>query len=1112
MLLRWIGSLPLNLSQTAVKNHYRMGETINLYGFASVVSPESLKTFLERHTGKGTIYALEVVPPKNEMLRARAKVQFISAESACYIDFLANKRSLWFENSCLKTSFMDYNIAPEPRIFRHSIDNVTVNFGCQISEERFSVLWKKANVLVRFGLRKMYFFLSYLSTDFKLVLSFDNIWKIELHRPRGQTKNFFIIQLLGAPRIYEKDVPALSYFKEATDDQWVRQVDFTPSCCIGQSSAICLELRCWRQLSDFQKAFGYYKERIGKWILETGSSFSCNQNLVSVVSPPQGVNLPYEILFKVNSLVQHGCLPGPALSSGFFNLVDPQRVNIAYIEHALEKLYNLKECCYEPLRWLSKQYQEYQRSSRLTIFPSVALDEGLVYIRRVQVTPCKVYFCGPELNLSNRVLRNYPDDINNFLRVSFVDEELGKMYSADLCPRLSSADKEILPVDEERRTRIYQRILSILRNGIIIGDKKFKFLAFSSSQVRENSVWMFASRPGLTAADIRERIGDFRQIRNVAKYAARLGQSFSSSRETLHVSREEIEVISDVEATRDGIKYVFSDGIGKISQQLAEVVAKKCGCNGYTPSAFQIRYGGYKGVVAIDPESSVKLSFRKSMDKFKSDSTNLDVLAWSKYQPYFLNRQLITLMSSLGVKDDCFRKKQKEALAQLDAMLTDSLRAQDALELMSPGENMHFLREMLNCGYKPDSEPFLSMMLRSFCAAKLHDLRTKTRIFIRDGRSMMGCLDETGKLEYGQVFVQYSGANRWEVSADSLQISSGNGLHVVQGNVVIAKNPCLHPGDMRVLRAVDVPALHHMVDCVVFPQKGKRPHPNECSGSDLDDWLLYSQQVEEFFANYVVNDSLGIISSAHTVHADREPMMAKSESCIKLAELSSIAVDFPKTGVPAKIPPNLRIKQYPDFMEKCDKPTYKSKRVIGKLYREVKRIASQENPIRSFTKEMAKKYYDPDMEVDGFEDYVNDALCYRRDYNDKLASLMHYYGIKSEAEIISGCIIEMSKSFHRRDVEQIVLAVNALRKEARSWFNEKRSDLDSGADNIFAKASAWYHVTYHPKYYNARGHFLSFAWCVYDQLLQIKRDKVSIRRSSPMSSPESHVLHELNVN
>ncbi|KAL6003376.1 multidrug resistance protein [Asimina triloba] len=955
--------------------------------------------------------------------------------------------------------------------------------------------------------------------------------------------NIVLLDLLqAAPRIYKKSTstpdaiyfdPFLNYYKDISDDQWVREVDFTPSSSVGQSTMLCLEVPYSCKLPDIREHFIYFKKTEGPFTVERGSSFSRGLDLVPVVAPSRNITLPYKILFQVNSLVQNGIILGPTLDNEFYRLVDPSAVPIRYIEHALEHLSHLKDSCFQPAKWLREQYAKYLRPPRST---AISLDPGLVYVHRVQVTPSKVYFCGPEVNVSNRVLRHFSDYIDDFIRISFVDEEWDKMWSTDLIPRAVNGENQ---GNGERHTGLYKRILTTLSNGLIIGSKKFEFLAFSSSQLRENSVWMFAAREGLNAEGIRRWMGDFSEIRNVAKYCARLGQSFGSSKETLSVPSQAVEPIPDIK-TPDG-KYNFSDGIGKISAEFAERVARKCDIRGPTPSAFQIRYGGYKGVVAQDPRSSYKLSLRDSMSKFKSENTKLDVLGWSKYQPCYLNRQLITLLSTLGVEDHVFERKQREAVEELDLILTDPIKAQETLEIMSPGETNRVLREMLLCGYKPDGEPFLSMILETFRATKLLELRTKTRIFLPNGRAMMGCLDETRTLEYGQVFVKVSRiGNQQFYDSHPLMVtgcSSDEESFVIEGRVVVAKNPCLHPGDMRVLRAVNVPALHHMVDCVVFPQKGRRPHPNECSGSDLDGDIYFVswdpelippcqvqpmdytapppvlldrdveiEDMEEYFTNYMVNDSLGIIANAHTAFADKELAMANSDACKELAQLFSIAVDFPKTGIPAEIPPHLHVKDYPDFMEKPNKPTYESQRVIGKLYRAVKDKAPETSQIRSFTIEVARKSYDRDMEMEGFEDYIDDACWFKDQYDFKLGNLMDHYGIKTEAEIVSGSIMKMYKAFTKnKDAEKIALAVRSLRKEVRGWFEEKGSETGPLTDDgEYAKASAWYHVTYHPSYHGTyneglnRPHFISFPWCVYEKLIHIKQKKIRMRKAVRM--------------
>ncbi|XP_020089657.1 probable RNA-dependent RNA polymerase 1 isoform X1 [Ananas comosus] len=1122
------------------------GKTVNIHGFPLHASVDYAKDILEGFIGDGSVYALKLRQPAvtTQKSRSYAVVQFLTEGQAKRIIYLADNSLLMCQGYYLKVRYMKRDIVPKPRASLFVVEHATLHFGCPVLKRSFCVLWSASDVRVNFGfnLRKIYFFVSQGSFKYKLELSYESIWEIQLHRSSDQGSQFLLFQMAAAPKIYElalrssglvHEDPLLNYFKETPDDQWIRSTDFSPSCSMGQSSVICLQLPYDYELPNIHEYFVFYEEFNGHYELNGGYSYSCNMELVPIVEPHPWIHVPYKILFKINQMVQNGIISGPTLDDEFFRLVCPYLVPVDYIVHAIEKMSCFKKTCLDPANWLSKQYLKYEQSDCPPKSPRIYLDDGLVYVHRVQVTPSKVYFCGPEVNVSNRVLRYFSDEMNNFLRVSFVDEDWEKMYSTDLSPWSVSSN-------DARHTALYKRILSVLRNGIAIGNKKFEFLAFSSSQLRDNSAWMFASGIEVTASDIRKWMGDFRSIRNVAKYAARLGQSFSSSTETLSVGRHEVDIIDDV---YNGTSYCFSDGIGKISADFARRVAAKCGLKRSIPSAFQIRYGGYKGVVAVDPTSSKKLSLRRSMSKYESANTKLDVLAYTKYQPCFLNRQLITLLSTLGISDSIFEMKQEAAVNQLDKILTDPEMAYEAVELMSPGETTNVLKELLLCGYKPDREPFLSMLLQAYRATRLLELRTKSRIFVPKGRAMMGCLDETRKLEYGQVFIQISCTGISQFQNNGLYMFAEGELDdhtvVVKGRVVVAKNPCLHPGDVRVLTAVDVPDLHHMVDCVVFPQKGKRPHPNECSGSDLDGdtyfvcWdptLIPSQvvppmdytpaptetldhdvtieEVMEYFTNYIVNDSLGIIANAHTVFADKEPLKASSKACVELAKLFSIAVDFPKTGVPAEIPPHLHVKEYPDFMEKLNKVTYESEGVIGKLYRAIKNSTPQPDSIKKFTKEVARQSYDPDMEVDGFSDYLNEASSFKDEYDFKLGNLMEHYEIKTEAEILSGSILKMGKTFTKKnDGEAIRLAVKSLRKEARSWFKDMSGDDDQSEDDLYAKASAWYYVTYHPDYwgrYNEgldRPHFLSFPWSVYDKLVIIKQKKIVMRkRQAELSS------------
>ena len=79
---------------------------------------------------------------------------------------------------------------------------------------------------------------------------------------------------------------------------------------------------------------------------------------------------------------------------------------------------------------------------------------------------------------------------------------------------------------------VERRIKALVLGGVVLVNKKYQFLAFSSSQLKEQSLWLVCPERGWTVLQMRESMGDFSMCKTPAKYAARIGQVFSTTIDT----------------------------------------------------------------------------------------------------------------------------------------------------------------------------------------------------------------------------------------------------------------------------------------------------------------------------------------------------------------------------------------------------------------------------------------------------------------------------------------------------------------------------------------------------------------------------------------------------
>jgi RNA-dependent RNA polymerase len=760
---------------------------------------------------------------------------------------------------------------------------------------------------------------------------------------------------------------------------------------------------------------------------------------------------------------------------------------------------------------------------RVRRLPSMAskIPENCFLIRSVIITPSTMILSTPYVEMTNRVVRRYKEHADRFLRVRFEDDE-HRGYA-----RINATSQKTM--DE-----ILTKIFRTLTCGIVICDRLYEFLAFGNSQLREHGAYFFAPLPsGPTASHIRAWMGRFEHERIVAKHAARIGQCFSTTRAIRNAGFPPVrkaDLIDDVKRDR----YTFTDGVGKISRLYAEIIAKELALRGSTPSVYQFRMAGCKGVLAIDPElGASNIKIRKSQFKFETTYSGMEIIRWSEYWVATLNRQLILVLSALGVPDEVFLLIQDKEIKLMERAMVDDSAAVEALTgHVDPNRMTLTIAGLVQAGFRQSNEPFVTSLLRLWRAWSIKYLKEKAKLPVRKGACILGCTDETGTLR------GHFDADQVDMDADKdekvtklpeifVQITSPDTGHrkVIEGLCVIARNPSLHAGDMRVVRAIDVPALHHLVDVLVLPQTGDRDISNMCSGGDLDgdDYVVIwderllpevwnaeamdytpppptplerdvtQSDITKFFVKYMKNDFLPKIAHAHMAWADFLDEGIRHEKCLDLAQLHSKAVDYPKSGQPAQMPKSLNAKRWPHFMDKKSRNSYISHKILGQLYDAVDRVAFVPKYDASFDERILNA-------CEPSDDIMQAARELKHEYDTSLQRIMAQHDIKTEFEVWSTFVLDHSKAskdykFH----EEIGQLSNSLKEQYYNAVVEKAGGRRW--EHLIPWAVAMYRVTKEELddaklQGGATMPFISFPWLLRSTLTQIVKsvDEASTKK------------------
>lgn len=235
-----------------------------------------------------------------------------------------------------------------------------------------------------------------------------------------------------------------------------------------------------------------------------------------------------------------------------------------------------------------------------------------------------------------------------------------------------------------------------------------------------------------------------------------------------------------------------------------------------------------------------------------------------------LNRQFIKILEDLRIAPGVFMDLQRIAVDKLRFMTASAINTSSFLEEVEcprATQMPSLVRQLGQIGLDYHQDSFLYSVVEIAVVTKLRDIKYRGRIPVDSGCTLYGIMDESGYLREGEIYV---------VTEKSPE---GGRQVLVMDPVVITRSPAMHPGDVQIVNAVDVPPdnpLRRLSNVVVFSQHGARDLPSQLSGGDLDGDIFNVSLPTSIYVGQILTSTGNLGPSACSSRVPRSCGLSKS--------------------------------------------------------------------------------------------------------------------------------------------------------------------------------------------------------------------------------------------